>query len=104
MAYHNPTKGARAIHLTNGTHVLVEPGATADIDEAKVRRLAPGLVKAKNKLPPVPKDLAAKVEKPKKVSAADEIKALRAEYEAKLGKKPFNGWKAAALREKIAAA
>lgn len=34
----------------------------------------------------------------------DDIAALRAEYAKKLGKRPFNGWDAAALREKIAAA
>lgn len=33
----------------------------------------------------------------------DERPALRAEYEAKFGKKPFMGWDAAALREKLAA-
>ncbi|MGV7119566.1 hypothetical protein [Sphingopyxis sp. 550A] len=35
---------------------------------------------------------------------ADERPALRAEYETKLGKKPFGGWSADVLREKIAAA
>ncbi|MGV1682920.1 hypothetical protein [Sphingopyxis sp. NJF-3] len=34
---------------------------------------------------------------------ADERPALRAEYETKFGKKPFMGWDAAALREKLAA-
>ena len=34
----------------------------------------------------------------------DERPALRAEYEAKFGKKPFGGWSADVLREKIAAA
>ena len=59
----------------------------------------------------------ATAEKPKKIrvvgnqapetfppAAADERVALRAEYEAKLGKKPFGGWDADTLREKIAAA
>jgi hypothetical protein len=36
------------------------------------------------------------------VSPADDMTVLRAEYEAKLGKRPFNGWDAAALRQKIA--
>ena len=35
---------------------------------------------------------------------ADERPALRAAYEAKFGKKPFGGWDADTLREKIAAA
>lgn len=34
---------------------------------------------------------------------ADERPALRAEYEAKFGKKPFGGWSADVLREKLAA-
>ncbi|HMO74075.1 MAG TPA: hypothetical protein PKD48_01895 [Sphingopyxis sp.] len=33
-----------------------------------------------------------------------DIAALRAEYTAKLGKRPFNGWDADALRQRIAAA
>lgn len=32
------------------------------------------------------------------------LTALRAEYQEKFGKRPFNGWDAATLREKIAAA
>jgi len=36
--------------------------------------------------------------------ASDELNKLRAEYKAKLGTKPFNGWDADKLREKIAAA
>lgn len=37
-------------------------------------------------------------------ATGDEIAALRAEYTAKFGKRPFNGWDAATLRERIAAA
>jgi hypothetical protein len=37
-------------------------------------------------------------------AAKADLAAARAEYEAKLGKKPFNGWDAKTLREKIAAA
>lgn len=36
-------------------------------------------------------------------SGDDETSALRAEYEAKAGKKPFMGWDADKLRDKIAA-
>jgi len=36
--------------------------------------------------------------------AQDDIAALRAEYQAKFGKRPFNGWSAAQLKEKIAEA
>jgi hypothetical protein len=40
----------------------------------------------------------------KAVEPQDERPALRAEYEAKVGRKPYNGWDADTLREKIAAA
>lgn len=33
---------------------------------------------------------------------AEDLTALRAEYQEKVGKRPFNGWDAATLREKIA--
>lgn len=45
MAYRNDTPGARAIHLTHGGYVLVEPGATLALDPAKVLRVGPGIVK-----------------------------------------------------------
>ncbi len=38
------------------------------------------------------------------VSAEGDLTALRAAYFEKLGKRPFNGWDAATLREKIAGA
>lgn len=37
-------------------------------------------------------------------SPAGDLAALRAEYQAKVGKRPFNGWDAVTLREKIAGA
>lgn len=36
--------------------------------------------------------------------AADDLSSLRAEYQRKLGKRPFNGWDAATLKQKIAEA
>jgi hypothetical protein len=36
--------------------------------------------------------------------AGEDVPALREAYQAKFGRKPFNGWDAATLREKIAAA
>lgn len=108
MAYLNSTKGARAIHLTNGTYVLVEPGATADIDPARVRRVAPGIVRAKSTVPPVPADVAkkakAKVGKAAAKPAKSELAAARADYKAKFGKQPGPRMTADAIREKIASA
>jgi len=37
-------------------------------------------------------------------AASDDLAALRAQYQAKTGKRPFNGWDAVTLRQKIAAA
>lgn len=37
-------------------------------------------------------------------ATGDDIAGLRATYQAKFGKRPFNGWSAAKLAEKIAAA
>lgn len=34
--------------------------------------------------------------------AGEDIAVVRAEYEAKMGKRPFNGWDIATLREKMA--
>lgn len=50
-------------------------------------------------LPPPPADLVAKIAAP-----AEELTALRTQYFDKLGKRPFHGWSADVLREKIAAA
>lgn len=67
--YRNSTKGARAIHLTNGTYVLVEPGATHTVEDAKISRLAPGFVRAKKgDLPDPPAGLVEKVEGGEKLS------------------------------------
>jgi hypothetical protein len=44
--YRNDSKGARAVHLNTGNHVLVEPGATVTVESHRVKRLAPGLVQA----------------------------------------------------------
>ena len=49
------------------------------------------------------RDMVSAPPRPKPVKAED-LTALRAEYEAKVGKRPFMGWDAAKLREKIAAA
>lgn len=37
-------------------------------------------------------------------AASDDVKVLREEYEAVLGRKPFPGWNAQTLRDRIAAA
>jgi hypothetical protein len=111
----NNAKGPRGI-WSQGRLVWLEPGASKTFepdDIARVRRTNFLTIEgAGSDLPPVPKDLAARFDndgdgKPggsKKQPATDDIKALRAEYEKKLGKKPFNGWPAETLREKIGAA
>ena len=82
--------------LTAGSPVTLSAGdarlfakhgwATAKARAAKVREIEP-------------KDGYRRYER-----VEDDLKVLRAEYEKKLGKRPFNGWDAATLREKIASA
>jgi hypothetical protein len=109
-AYRNTTKGARAIHLTNGGHVLVEPGATAEVKDSSIKRIAPGIVKDEGDAvsePPAELVEKVKAKSAEADAAADEnaeLTALREEYRAKVGKQAFNGWDAAKLREKIGAA
>lgn len=52
------------------------------------------------KLDPPPADLVKKVSAP---SSDEDIKAVRDEYEAVIGKRPFNGWDIETLKAKIAA-
>ena len=47
-------------------------------------------------------DLAA--EEPAGPTPEDELHQLREAYQAKVGKRPYHGWDAAELREKISAA
>ncbi len=76
-------------------------------------------VREQAEVPPPPPEVAEKIKAavtPKPLTfveepyagesppAADERIALRAEYETALGKKPFTGWSADDLRDKIAAA
>ena len=52
-----------------------------------------------------PKSVAAKVSKASKVEAEpDELATVRAEYQEKVGKRPFMGWDADTLRAKMAEA
>jgi hypothetical protein len=51
-----------------------------------------------------PRAKIAQADAPTPSSTGDDLAALRAEYREKLSKNPFNGWDAATLREKIAAA
>lgn len=47
--------------------------------------------------------MVAADERPAPAPAADDRPALRAEYEAKFGKKAFPGWSSDVLRQKLAA-
>ena len=49
-------------------------------------------------------DDAAAVDSTGTGGTADDLEQLRAEYQAAVGKKPYHGWDAATLREKIAEA
>lgn len=73
--------------MPGDTHPM--PGRLADMF---IKRKMAREVRPVAELPPLPADLA---------QPAD-LTALRAEYTAKLGKRPFPGWGAEVLREKIA--
>lgn len=51
-------------------------------------------------VPPGWEDHPSKV-KQAPVEPSDDLKSLRAEYTEKMGKRPYNGWDAAKLREKM---
>lgn len=55
-------------------------------------------------VPPPPPAVAEQIGQAFGPLPSDELKALRQEYETRLGKRPFPGWSAEQLREKIAAA
>lgn len=55
-------------------------------------------------VPPPPPAVAQQIGQTFGALPSDELKALRQEYETRLGKRPFPGWSAEQLREKIAAA
>lgn len=113
----NDAKGARTIRLVDGSRRLVDAGETVDVAQHRIARMAGGLVMVDD-VPPIPAKLAAKAKGTTdadddgrmggSISAAEaakaEVKALRVEYQEALGKKPFPGWDAYTLREKIAAA
>jgi hypothetical protein len=86
-----------------------------DVFEAKSKRdhrvlLATRKVEAMREpasVPPPPPAVAKKIAEavaPAAPPADDDLAALRAEYERAVGRRPFMGWDAATLREKMAAA
>jgi hypothetical protein len=94
--------------MTYATRRLL-PG---DVFEAKSRRdhrvlLATRKVEAMREpasVPPPPPAVAKKIAEAVAPPADDDLSALRAEYERAVGRRPFMGWDAATLREKMAAA
>lgn len=102
----NNSKAPRGVHTAAGRLVFIQPGESRTMDLARIediRRLPNISVSAdKGGLPPPPADLVAAVAKA--TPKTDDIKTVRAEYEAKMGKRPFPGWDAAELRRRMAAA
>jgi len=83
--------------LPGDTIVCPAPTARALVASKKFREM-----RAAADLPPPPASLLAKTEQT--ASPGNDLTALRAEYMAKVGKRPFHAWTAIQLREKIAAA
>lgn len=94
--------------------LLVEPGDTVMVQSSEVARLAPNIIKVSDDgdTPPVPADLAEALAKfdhdgdgrpggSKAPEHTDELKILRAEYHAKMGKRPGPSWDADELKRRM---
>lgn len=82
------------------------PGDVFEVDDSRDGNLMAKILLATRKavqhrepgrIAPPPVELAAKIAAPE----ADELAELRTEYQAKIGKRPFHGWDADTLRQKI---
>lgn len=112
--YRNDAFGARTIRKRDRSVLLVEPGETVMVQACDVARLAPDIVKVSDEgeMPDVPDDLAAAVKafdhdgdgRPggsKAATPSPDLKGLRAQYRAKMGKNPFSGWDATELKRRM---
>ncbi|WP_270374975.1 hypothetical protein [Marinicauda sp. Alg238-R41] len=103
----NRPAGTWSIITAHGTKT-VAAGQSGEFEmseaEAKNGEADRVVIKAKGDALPAG-EKGAEVFDPRQDEApADDLTALRTEYEAKVGKKPFMGWKADMLRQKIAEA
>jgi hypothetical protein len=81
----------------------VDLTATKDFTYNTRRLVAGDPFQARNSLDARILTRVRKVAAPGGVKARDDISEVRKEYLDKFGKRPFNGWDIATLREKIAA-
>lgn len=101
----NTSRAPQGVHCVDGLK-FIEPGATRTLV------VADGYVERVKALPfleaewvdALDHDADGKKGGSVKQPADDDLKALRAEYAEKIGKKPFGGWDAETLRAKIAEA
>lgn len=122
VAVKNNSPALQGVSTKAGTK-WIKPGATMTIEVEDTRPLErlPFLEVTYSEdgvpigdLPPPPKSLLAKAGNPLdhdgdgkaggSTSAVGDIKALRAEYHKKLGKRPFPGWDAEELKRRMAKA
>ncbi|WP_056353485.1 hypothetical protein [Sphingomonas sp. Root1294] len=101
------------IRLIDRSYVLVDAGKTAQAQRSKVASIPAGVMEVDDEgnvvdLPEAPKDLPQldhdKDGEPggsTSPSASDELKAVRAEYKAKMGKNFFPAWDVAELRRRM---
>jgi hypothetical protein len=111
----NNSKAPRGVYSAAGRLVFIQPGQTRTMDIANIDpvRRNPFLeAVCVDELPDVPADLAAAVKrhpldhdgdgkKGGSTSPVTEIKALRAAYTEKMGKRPFSGWDADELLRRM---
>lgn len=96
IRYRLPKRGQDRI--AKGAEFYVRTKHVKILEELKHAKVAP---RDRVALPEIPQSLVDKLSKPIP-RVDDDIKAMREEYQAAFGKKPFNGWDAATLRAKIA--
>lgn len=113
FAVTNNSKAPRGVHSVSGGLVFIQPGETRTIDVANFERelRAPCLESVCTEDVSAPPPELAKLIAPfdgdgdgkpggSKAPAGD-LKALRAAYKEKMGKRPFSGWDAAELMRRM---
>jgi hypothetical protein len=91
--------------LTYRTRRLL-PGDVFEVERNKDARVLRAIRKAEDHVEIEDSPMQAPVPPPVVEAAVpppEDLAAIRAEYEAAVGRKPFNGWNTETLREKIAA-
>lgn len=97
----NEAKGARGIVKNDSSYVFIDPGETVDIPSHEVRWVPDGVTVSK----PDPLDHDRDGRPGGSVAPDDPqeaLRAMRAEYQIVMKKRPFPGWDIAELERRMA--